>query len=134
MASLFHAVPSGSPSLRKGLEKQLLELTVADRADLINRLVLQATEDEYRLIETLGLHHVKRKTDFHLLPKMEKEAICWFMNGKTAKEVGALIGITQRQASYLKTQAMKKLHVSSTTELIRYMTRGNRSQPELVEK
>jgi DNA-binding NarL/FixJ family response regulator len=59
------------------------------------------------------------------LSKREKEILCLFAEGLSAKEIGEKLNISKRTVEVHKSKIFKKLYIHNTAELIRYAIRNN---------
>lgn len=54
------------------------------------------------------------------LSDRELEVLCLFARGKTAKEIGTILAISEKTVSTYRSRMLMKLHLHTTVDLIRY--------------
>lgn len=76
----------------------------------------------YLIAASTGQHQTPQKGN---LSKREKEILCLFAEGLSAKEIGEKLNISKRTVEVHKSKIFKKLYIHNTAELIRYAIRNN---------
>ena len=67
----------------------------------------------------------KKLVDVKRLSHRQREVLQLVAEGKVMKEVGSILNVSQRTATYHKYQIMKKLGATSTDELVRYAIKNH---------
>ncbi len=75
-------------------------------------------------IDALRWEH-KKLVDVKRLSHRQREVLQLVAEGKVMKEVGFILNMSPRTATYHKYQIMKKLGATSTAELVRYAVRNH---------
>jgi two-component system response regulator NreC len=109
-------------SLRYGITGYLLKENAAD--ELVNAVRLVAGGAIY---VTSGVSRTvvqafseKRGVSAELLSPRERHVLQLIAEGKSTKEIGALLGVSSRTADSHRTKIMKKLDLHDTASLVRY--------------
>jgi DNA-binding NarL/FixJ family response regulator len=76
----------------------------------------------YLIAASTGQQKTPQKSN---LSNREKEILCLFAEGLSAKEIGEKLNISKRTVEVHKSKIFKKLYIHNTAELIRYAIRNN---------
>lgn len=76
----------------------------------------------YLIAQATGLSVEKPQK---VLSAREKEILCYFAEGLSAKEIGEKLDISKRTVEVHKAKIFKKLEIHNTAELIRYAVKNN---------
>jgi DNA-binding NarL/FixJ family response regulator len=98
------------------------ELLVAIREALVGRTYVAKSVAE-TLPNTSGVHQNSSDADEPVLTPRQRDVIQLVAEGKTAKEIGAILHISMRTAENHKARIMRLLGASTTAELIRFAMR-----------
>ncbi len=76
----------------------------------------------YLIAASTGQPQPQQKSN---LSKREKQILCLFAEGLSAKEIAEKLSISKRTVEVHKSKIFKKLYIHNTAELIRYAIRNN---------
>ena len=76
-------------------------------------------------IESMLWERRERANHRERLTDRQREVLQLVAEGKVMKEVGSILNVSQRTATYHKYQIMKKLGATSTAELVRYAIKNH---------
>jgi two-component system response regulator NreC len=119
-------------SLRQGVTGYLLKENAADELVQAVRAVgggaIYVTSGVSRSV--LQAFSVKAADSDELLTPRERQLLQLIAEGKSMKEIGALLGVSSRTADSHRTKIMSKLGLHDTASLVRYAIRAGLVSPE----
>src|SRR5262245_13071068 len=109
-------------AFRAGASAYLLKRSAASELSTAIREVMQGRSYVTPLVTEglVGSLMHDQQTTSHALTSRQREVLQLLAEGKSMKEVGAVLNLTPRTVAFHKYQMMEQLNIKSTAELIRY--------------
>jgi DNA-binding NarL/FixJ family response regulator len=115
-------------AMRIGASGFLLKSSAA--TELINAIQMAAqgkcyfTSQMTRDIEEPVISHSQRRSDAKTLSLRQREVVVLLAEGKSMKEVGAVLNVTPRTIAFHKYRAMRQLKLKTSAELVQFAVRS----------